>query len=248
MIGWKVLDGRMADYSGRMHRLIGPAPPPLRDLLRGAKTAAEVTEESLAPASNLLPGTLAALFRATLETLEASGRALVANPPSAEDIRAASRYLAGIETGLRTIDNFVSVFGSGWDRCVANERPRQRLQFSETIAGLKVAALAGEMGEGRSREFRAARIIVAMRKVHATARVPGTPIMLTAEQRFRANLAMFAVALWLLADRPERHSEEDRILDLSYALTNSQGSGELFSELNDVEAIGFELARLRPHV
>ena len=238
----------MADYSEQMRQLMGPVAPPLRDLLRGAKTAAEVTGESLAPASKLLPGTLASLFRTTLETLEASGRSLVANPPSAEDIHAASRYLAGVETIPRTIDNFVSVFGYGWDKCVANERPRQRLQFSETIAGLKVAALAGETGAACDHESHAARVIVAMRDVHATGRVPGTPIMLKAEQRLQANVAMFAVALWLLADRPDDHSEEDRILDLSHALTNSQGSEELFSEFADVKAIGFELARLRKHI
>lgn len=238
----------MAEYAKQMRQLIGPVAPPLRDLLRGAKNAAEVTGESLAPASKLLPGTLASLFRATMETLEASGRSLVANPPSAADIRAASRYLSGLETGLRTIGNFVSVFSYGWDKCVANVRPRQRPQFSETIAALKVAALAEEMGPKCDDEFRAAKIIVAMTEVHATGRVPGTPIMLKADQRFQANVAMFAVALWLLADRPENHSEEDRILNLSYALTNSQGSEELFSEFADVKAIGFELARLRPHI
>ena len=227
-------------------RFVGTMPPPLRDLLRGAKTAADATEEMLEPASRIVPRPLRTAFRSALEAAEASGRSMLSDRIGQHEINAASRFLAGNETTAAAASAFVRALGYGWDKCQRGDPARNRLLISETVATHAVARFQSNKGECPTGEMRAAQIIAALQKDRAIGRMPGTPVSSESETK-RAGLALLAVALWLLADRPESPTEEDRILELSFALTSAFGN-DLMPKLSTADGLAAELARLRSHI
>ena len=227
-------------------RFVGTMPPPLRDLLRGAKTAADATEEMLEPAFRIVPRPLRTAFRSALEAAEASGRSILPDQIGQHEINAASRFLAGDETTAAAAYAFVRALGYGWDKCQRSDPARNRLLISETVATHAVALFQSNKGECATGEMRAAQIIAALQKDRAIGRMPGTPVSSESETK-RAGLALLAVALWLLADRPESPTEEDRILELSFALTSAFGD-DLMPKLSTADGLAAELARLRPHI
>lgn len=227
-------------------RFVGTMPPPLRDLLRGAKTAADATEEMLEPASRIVPRPLRTAFRSALEAAEASGRSILSDRIGQHEINAASRFLAGDETTAAAASAFVRALGYGWDKCQRGDPARNRLLISETVATHAVARFQSNKGECPTGEMRAAQIIAALQKDRAIGRMPGTPVSSESETN-RAGLALLAIALWLLADRPESPTEEDRILELSFALTSAFGN-DLMPKLSTADGLAAELARLRSHI
>ena len=227
-------------------RFVGTMPPPLRDLLRGAKTAADATEEMLEPASRIVPRPLRTVFRSALEAAEASGRSILSDRIGQHEINAASRFLAGDETTAAAASAFVRALGYGWDKCQRGDPARNRLLISETVATHAVARFQSNKGECPTGEMRAAQIIAALQKDRAIGRMPGTPVSSESETN-RAGLALLAIALWLLADRPESPTEEDRILELSFALTSAFGN-DLMPKLSTADGLAAELARLRSHI
>ncbi len=227
-------------------RFVGTMLPPLRDLLRGAKTAADATEEMLEPASRIVPRPLRTAFRSALEAAEASGRSILSDRIGQHEINAASRFLAGNETTAAAASAFVRALGYGWDKCQRSDPARHRLLISETVATHAVARFQSNRGECPTGEMRAAQIIAALQKDRAIGRMPGTPVSSESETK-RAGLALLAIALWLLADRPESPTEEDRILELSFALTSAFGN-DLMPKLSTADGLAAELARLRSHI
>ena len=237
--------GEKTQMQDRM-RFVGTVPPPLRDLLRGAKTAADATEEILEPASRIVPRPLRTVFRSALEAAEASGKSILSDRLGQHEINAASRFLAGDDTSSGAASAFVRALGYGWEKCLRSDPARNRLLISETVAGHAVARFQSSASEYPSGEMRAAQIIASLQKDRAIGRMPGTPVSSESE-RNRANLALIAIALWLLADRPASPTEEDRILELSFALTHALGD-DLMPKLSTADEIAEELARLRSHI
>ena len=237
--------GEKTPMQDRM-RFVGTMPPPLRDLLRGAKTAADATEEMLEPASRIVPRPLRAVFRSALEAAEASGRSILSDRLGQHEINAASRFLVGDEATSGAASAFVRALGYGWDKCVRSDPARNRLLISETVATHAVARFQSNKSEDPTGEMRAAQIIASLRKDRAIGRMPGTPVSSESETK-RASLALLAIALWLLADRPASPNEEDRILEFSFALTHAFGD-DLMSKLSTADGLAAELARLRSHI
>ena len=227
-------------------RFVGTMPPPLRDLLRGAKTAADATEEILEPASKIVPRPVRTVFRSALEAAEASGRSILSDRLGQHEIDAASRFLAGDEATSGAASAFVRALGYGWDKCLRSDPARHRLLISETVATHAVARFQSSKSGDPVGEMRAAQIIASLQKDRATGRMPGTPVS-SASERKRAHLALVAIALWLLADRPASPAEEDRILELSFALTQALGD-DLMPKLSTTDGLAAELARLRSHI
>ena len=224
----------------------GTMPPPLRDLLRGAKTAADATEEILEPASRIVPRPLRTMFRSALEAAEASGKSILADRLGQHEINQASRFISGEDTTSDAASAFVRALGYGWDKCLGSDPARARLLISETVATRAVARFRSNKIEDPVGEVRAAQIIASLQKDRATGRMPGTPVSSEAERK-RAKLTLIAIALWLLADRPASPADEDRILELSFALANAIGD-DLMPKLSTADELAAELARLRPHI
>lgn len=237
--------GEKTPMQDRM-RFVGTMPPPLRDLLRGAKTAADATEEILEPAWRIVPRPLRAAFRSALEAAEASGRSVLSDRLEQHEINAASRFLDGDDTSSGAASAFVRALGYGWDKCLRSDPARNRLLISETVATHAVVRFQSSKSEYPTGEKRAAQIIASLQKNRVIGRVPGTPVSSESERK-PANLALVAIALWLLADRPASPTEEDRILDLSFALTHALGD-DLMPKLSTAGEIAAELARLRSHI
>ena len=224
----------------------GTMPPPLRDLLRGAKTAADATEEILEPASRIVPRPLRTMFRSALEAVEASGKSILNDRLGQHEINLASRFILGEATTSDAASAFVRALGYGWDKCLSGDPARNRLLISETVATRAVARFRSDKSENSAGELRAAQIIASLQEGRATGRMPGTPVLSESERR-RAHLTLIAIALWLLADRPAFPTEEDRILELSFALTHAL-EDDLMPELSTADGLAAELARLRSHI
>ncbi|MEM9048330.1 MAG: hypothetical protein AAGC92_06390 [Pseudomonadota bacterium] len=193
---------------------------PLRDALRGLRSAAELSEAVLKPASDLLPAPLRDVLRQTLHQAERVGRrALSAPMPDAPSMaRAVDALDGGLEPAAAGNALFpVLVFGL--ERALSVE-DANRLMMSETVTALAAREAMERPASGRSE--RAASLLDALLQANAVAPAPGTGFAMDAETARRAALALFAVCLWLMAERPgataPQAGDETRILALCIAL------------------------------
>ena len=210
---------------------------PLRDLLRGVRTATEISEEVLRPLGGLLPGTLRRMLHDTLEAADRAGRqATHFDAPEPAEIAAAADVLANGEGALPALTR---VLAYGLERALAADAARH-LMISETVASM---ALRGALAGGGGRAARAARMVQALSRAHVAGRMPGTGLALDAAEQARIDRALIGVMLWLMAERAATPAEEARLLELSVGLAQAL-SDELDPLMSDAEALARELDQL----
>ena len=143
---------------------------PLRDVLRGVTSVADVTEEVLEPAAALLPGPVRATFRSALASVEGAGARVVTPVIDHNDIDMASAFLQGSDISRTALETFVSVLAFVWERSLSKDAGHPTILFSETI----VAASLVVTGPGKavSAHARAAAVLMALRRTNAVSRLP----------------------------------------------------------------------------
>jgi hypothetical protein len=186
---------------------------PLRDILRGIGTFAEITEEALKPAGRFLPAPLRAPFGAVLRSLHDAGGSLAGSDIGKADIDRAAAFVTGAATGPEARAALVAVLAHAWALLSRDEAPPDRL-FSETVTA---ACLALAPAGPAAPAARAAELFARLRRAHAAAQLPG----LAADATGRADERLFAAFLWLLAERAEDLPGEDRLLKMAYAMART---------------------------
>lgn len=213
---------------------------PIRDVLRGVSTAAEITEELLKPATPLLPKPVRSLFTSTLKAVEAAGQAELRQPLDPADIECAVEFLNGTDSSKEHSSTFLRVLVNAWDRSRAINSPSP-VHISETLASMSIRG-SGD-SSGASGHARAAEIIVNLRTSHCIGRVPGTPLSLNSEDQRQTDLDLAGIFVWLLAERDQSADDEERLLQLATALVHTLQE-EVLEQFGDTAALAEELRRL----
>ncbi|MEM9320286.1 MAG: hypothetical protein AAGA70_14980 [Pseudomonadota bacterium] len=192
---------------------------PLRDALRGVASVADVTEDVLAPAAQLLPEPLSSQFRGALGSLESAGKRLIHAPVDHSSVASASQFLTGEDTGRDAMVSAARVVVFAWEHLAEGGDDGPYL-ISETIAAERLSHYldAESSGPGAAR---AARILTDIRNSSAIGRAPGLVKGTTPEGQGKIDLALLAIASWALAKRSATLEEEDVLLDLAMALVRA---------------------------
>ncbi len=216
---------------------------PLRDLLQGMRTAANLSEELLGPAGRLMPPPLRDVLKDTLEAAERVGkRTMERTPPSAEDMAAVGTILSG-ETPPSPLEREVAnVLGYGLEHALA-ATPDDHLMISELVTSLSFASALARPKLTADPARNAATAALALSEAHAAGTVPGTGFALGEDAEQRINRAIFAVMMWLLTDRPEHPEDEARLLALSTGLAQASAK-DVEAAFHDPETLTSQLAQL----
>lgn len=191
---------------------------PLRDALRGVASLADATEDMLEPAAQLLPEPLRSRFQSALGALERAGKRLVHSPVDTDQIAAASRFLAATETDRPAADACARVLVYAWEHLNEASVDHRHL-ISETIVADRLYRSRGT--SDTAGESFAAAAIADLRTSSAIGLMPGLARGITAEEETEVDLALLAIAVWLLSDRAETLEEEEKLLDLAMALVRA---------------------------
>ena len=217
---------------------------PLRDILRGVTTVADLTEDVLEPATALLPGSVQSSFRSALATFEEAGASAVTPRIGPADIARASSYLHGTDTSREALETFVSVLAFAWARAQAGDVERPLL-LSETVAAASLAIIG--KGDAKTSFERVAALLMALRKTNAASRLPGIPVTPGEEERAHVDRLLLAVSVWLLSERAPGLAEEERLLQLSLALIQALGE-EVLEGFADQPQLAEQLQWLAEHL
>ncbi len=219
--------------------------PPIRDILRGVSTAAEVTEELLKPAAPLIPEPVRSLFAATLKAVETAGQAELHQPLDRDDIERAVGFIDGSGTDKTYSRAFRRVLIGAWARSRAMNSPSP-VHLSATVAAMVINSI-DDASAGSGSHRRAAEVLAQLRKRHAVGNVPGTPISRSVEDQNQADLDLVGIFVWLLAERAHSADEEERLLQLATTLVHTL-QGEVLQRLDDAAALADELQRLADYL
>lgn len=220
---------------------------PLRDILRGVTTVADLTEEALEPATALLPDAVQSTFRSALATVEGAGASAVTPNIDHVDILRASGFLNSTDTSRDALETFVSVLAFAWERAASGDGD-QHLLLSETVAAASLAMI--DMGDKRARAIpyeRGAALLLALRKANAASRLPGMPMTPNEQQRAYIDRTLLAAFVWLLSERALDLAEEERLLELSLALIQALGS-DTAQGFEDQAQLAEQLQNLASHL
>jgi hypothetical protein len=203
---------------------------------------AEMTEDTLEPAANLLPGPVRRTFHGVLTSLEAVGSRAVAPPLDVQTIASASQFVKADSAGDAA--SLVQVLAFAWQKASALRTERHFL-FSEVVAARALGAL--QMAPDLSPDVRSAMIFKALVKAHPMGRMPGVDPSLNAEDETQVSLFIFATMVWLCTERARNLGEEEQLLDLALALTMAKKETVVRS-FDDLEQVGHALQDMADHV
>lgn len=222
------------------------APPsiqhPLRDIMRGVGMFAEMTEETLEPAANLLPGPVRQTFRGVLTSLEQVGARAVTPTLDVRTIALASHFVSGAEHGES--EAFVQALAFAWQKASSLREDRHFL-FSEVIAARALNAL--QVAPDTPPELRGALIFNALVKAHPMGRMPGVEPSLSAADEIEVDLFLFAALVWLFTERADTLGGEEQLLDLALALTMAKKEA-VAKSFDDLDHLARALRDLADHV
>lgn len=222
---------------------------PLRDVLRGVTTVADLTEEILEPATALLPGPVQSTFRSALATFEGAGASAVTPRIDSADIVKASAYLQGADVSREGLETFVNVLAFAWERGQAGH-DGQHLLFSETVAAASLASASStgaRKATAATARARAAALLMALRASTAASRLPGIPMKPLEKERASIDRTLLAAGTWLLSERALDLSEEERLLELALALVHALGN-DVLESMADEALLTRQLQSLADHL
>ena len=215
---------------------------PLRDIMRGVGMFAEMTEDTLEPAANLLPGPVRRTFHGVLTSLEAVGSRAVTPPLDVHTISSAAQFVKADTAQGDT--SLVQAFAFAWQKSSALRTERHFL-FSEVVAARALGAL--QMASDLTPEMRGAIIFKTLAKAHPMGRMPGVDPSLSAEDETQVSLFLFAALVWLSTERARTLDEEEQLLDLALALTMAKKDA-VSQSFNDLEQVAAALQDMADHV
>jgi len=217
---------------------------PLRDILRGITTVADMTEEVFEPATALLPGPVQSSFRSAFAAFEGAGASAVTPSIDLVDITDASAFLQGSDTSRKALETFVNVLAYAWEHA-QSKSAEQHLLFSETVAAASLAVIG--LGDAKTSHARAAAILIALRKTNTASRLPGVPMTPSEDERAYIDQTLLAACVWLLSERAPDLGEEARLLKLSLALTHAF-EREVLAGFTDQLMLAEQLQSLAEHL
>lgn len=189
---------------------------PLRDALRGVATLADATEDALEPAAQLLPSPVRSRFKHALDTLEAAGKRLINAPTNARQIQNAANFMSG--TDPAALEDCALILVYAWQH-LSEASGDHKFLISETIVADHLAAVR-DTSTGPASHF-GAEVLVALRQSSAIGRMPGLTRSIAPKEKDGVDLALVAIAVWLLSTRAQTLEEEEKLLDLSQALVSA---------------------------
>ncbi|MEQ8923968.1 MAG: hypothetical protein RLP08_18070 [Marinovum algicola] len=195
---------------------------PLRDALRGVANLSEATEEALEPALRLLPEPLRSGFHDALKSVEGAGKRLLNAPVDLADLTRAQRVLTGGTHDAEAARACAWVICHAWEHLQGTGLGHRHL-ISETILATQLQT--PQSAPGAPAAWNAARVIGQIRASSAIGRIPGFVGTVTEPEKQDTDLALIAIAVWLLSDRAERMDQEEGLLDLSAALIRALHDG-----------------------
>lgn len=217
---------------------------PLRDILRGVTTVADLTEEVLEPATALLPGPVQATFRSALSSFDQAGARAVTPRIDMADIAGAKAYLEGGDQNSGALQTFIGILAFVWE--LAHSRHRdQQLLFSETVAAARLA-IRGRSDE-RTVYARAASILICLRRANAASRFPGTPMTPDEGEGAYIDQVWLSAVVWLLTERASTIDEDIRLLELAFALCDALEE-EIMTDMEDEGRLAESLQSLANHL
>lgn len=215
---------------------------PLRDIMRGVGLFAEMTEDTLEPAANLLPSPVRRTFHGVLTSLEAVGNRAVSPSLDAQIIGVASDYLQfDSADGPKSL---VKCLAFAWQKASALRTERHFL-FSEVVAARALDTL--RVAPDLAPHLRSAMIFNSIVKSRPVGRMPGVDPSLSAEDEIQVSLFLFATLVWLSTERANTLDEEDQLLDLALALTMAKRD-VVSKGFDDLDKVGHALRDLADHV
>ncbi len=191
---------------------------PLRDALRGVATLADAAEEALEPASTLLPERLRSRFHSALKSIERAGKRLISAPIDAALMQAAAGFMTGADKEREARQACATVFVYAWEH-LAEASVKHHTMISETIVSDRFYRVAGQSG-ARGADF-AAALMSDIRGSSAIGRIPGLARGIRPDEAGEIDLALLAIATWMLSSRPDSLGEEEKLLDLALALVRA---------------------------
>ena len=222
------------------------APPniqqPLRDIMRGVGLFAEMTEDTLEPAANLLPGPFRQTFRCVLTSLEAVGSRAVAPPLDVQAIASAAQFVRVPNSDGAA--RLVQVLAFAWQKASALRTERHFL-FSEVVTARALNTL--QLATDVSPQVRCALIFKTLTKAHPMGRMPGVDSNLSAEDETQVSLFLFAALVWLMTERAATLDAEEQLLDLALALTMAKKDA-VAQSFDDLEHVAQALQNMADHV
>ena len=217
---------------------------PLRDALRGVVALADATEEMLEPVAQILPEPLRTRFRHTLKSIDKVGKRLIDFPITTQKLESASRFLVAQETDTAAAEACATVFAYAWEHLDGSSATHRHM-ISETIV-LDCMVRLRDKTDLVGTDF-AATLITDLRGSTAFGLLPGLTLRMSAEDEAKIDLALLAIAVWLLTERAGILSEEEKLLDLSTALIRAMHA-ESQKAFSDVTHLAHFLAATSAHL
>ena len=227
------MEGAAAPFSDR--GIVGFAMS-LRDAFRGVASFVDATEDVLEPAAGLVPSPLRRRVKDTLRKIEAHSRRLSVAPISTDDIAAAAAFVNGCDSGSAQPQSFVAIFVFAWDH-LSRGNQRRCSMVSEVILAVALSGL--HLSRDLSPFQRSAELCVQLRNSNAIGAVPGLIGDFSHDHRESDEATLVAIFVWLLCDRADDISGEERLLDLTDALVRAMldQSGSSTDEPDRIAAI-----------
>jgi hypothetical protein len=197
---------------------------PLRDTLRGVRTARDLSGEFLRPAVRRMPSPIQRLLHETAEIAHMASRRIVGPPPDLAAMAVAAEVIGGTAAPRQAGETLAPLVVFGLEKALALDETTPLLS-SEMLAAVAIGEALRE--PAASSPERVARILARLGRNHATGHLPGTGIGLDEADRRRIHRALFAVGLWILAERPADPADEERILEIAIGLARATDAGGL---------------------
>ena len=190
----------------------------LRDAFRGVASFVDATEGALEPAAGLVPSPLRRRVKDTLRKIEGHSRQLSVAPISTDDVAAAAAFVNGCDSGSDPPQSFVAIFVFAWDH-LSRGNERRRSMVSEVLLTVSLSGL--HLSSGLSPFQRGAELCVYLRNSNTIGALPGLIGDFSHDRRANEEAALVAIFVWLLCDREDDISGEERLLDLADALVTA---------------------------
>ena len=212
----------------------------LRDLLRGASSIAEKTEEI---SQQVLPEPVRQPLRSAIRAIEGESTRILGAGVDIEQIRSAAAFLKGKSGNALDAEMCAKVLAFAWEKTRPAEEGSRHL-VSETLLALHLAS-NGE--NGRRQYERAASVFLVLRRSNAAGSLPGFPLSSLDRERRAIELRLFAYFIWLLSDRAASIEEELRLLTLANSLTQAFGS-EILERISDSEFLAAQFDKFSKYL
>ena len=191
---------------------------PIRDVLRGLESLAEITESNLEAAGKAIPQPLRVSLGAILNVLQLVGKQLSASEVELGQIRLAVGFVDGTRSDVTGAEALARILTHAWEILCSDDDP-DRILWSETVTAARLVSMPRVTDQ--LPHDRAALILDRLHNVHDMGKLPGDQQSQASGDHDARDIIPIAVLVWLLAERGDDLAEEDQLLKMAYALAKA---------------------------